>query len=237
MPADPTWNQLTPAELLERTGQTEPPVKFWPILDRFCLPHRFREGIAAQVEWDMNEFRIVIPKRAHDPAARIAIAHDLRQLQLGVGGRSDDMVHRHLQEQEREYDRWARELLMPAPWFRKDVMRLDPRQSVRELAQTYCVRPHEVIDRGLDLELTHLICRDAPSYRIYQQHPWWQRRRADYFSTHRFCEHVDCTNRSVVCHHVNYKRLGRERDDDLRALCAVHHQANHPHRGQTQLPV
>jgi hypothetical protein len=231
---------LTPAELLEATGQTSPPVLLRPIIERFLVEH-------VQYEYVEQTFAKVVgrvlylprPIRARQPGVNLAIAHDLRQWFLGIPGRADDRAYPHLAEQERAFDRWARELVLPAPWFRADALARTP---VKALALRYNVSPFDAIDRAQDLEVTPLVCRDRESYPIYLRHPWWVGRRTAYFGMQRRCEVLvagkqACGLPAAVVHHLpsGYDRLGRELDDDLRAVCAQHHLGVHPEQGQLAL--
>lgn len=231
---------LTPAELLELSGQFEPPIRLWPILEQLGVPYEHRDLLWARTDGET----LILPSliRARQPGVNLAIAHDLRQHLLGIPGRADDGAYPYLREQEQQFDRWARELVLPASTFRRDAL---GRRPVLELAGRYNVRPFDVVDRGQDLELTDLICRDRQSYAIYLKHAWWAGskgpnpspgRRVLYFTTHQICEVVGCPAYARFCHHVSYARLGRELDEDLRALCPVHHNQE-LHGRSAQLPL
>lgn len=68
-----------------------------------------------------------------------------------------------------------------------------------------------------------------PSYAAYLRSPHWQQVRRAYWagagpSPHcAVCERTD----ALQLHHRTYRRLGRERLDDLVLLCADHHRAVH----------
>jgi len=59
----------------------------------------------------------------------------------------------------------------------------------------------------------------TPKYKVYIKSGAWKRRKAQYYQTHpKQC--VACKNvYRVGLHHINYKRVGRELDEDLVALC------------------
>lgn len=226
------WKTLTPLELLEATGQHEPPVQLRPILKRFEIDHEFREKTFAST--DGHKLFLPRPTHARTAGINLAIAHDLRQVQLGIPGGADDRYAPWLREQEDGFDRWGRELILPAAWFRKDAL---DSPTVKGLAARYNVRALDVIDRSQDLELTHLICRDKESYAVYCSHDWWKSRRTAYFATHQRCEQTGCQSRARFLHHLKsgYGRLGRELDVDLCAVCPTHHHGVHPDKGQLEL--
>jgi 5-methylcytosine-specific restriction endonuclease McrA len=69
--------------------------------------------------------------------------------------------------------------------------------------------------------------RPYVDYKKYMDSKAWARRRSRYFRKHgKKCKVCDARY-NVGLHHVPYERLGRERDEDLVALCWVHHEAFH----------
>jgi hypothetical protein len=58
-----------------------------------------------------------------------------------------------------------------------------------------------------------------PKYKEYIKSQKWKQRRNEYYKTHpREC--VICKSKHLVgLHHMTYKNLGRELDEDLVALC------------------
>jgi hypothetical protein len=238
-----------PQELLEQAGQTGPPVRLAPLIALLGCEWRYHRLAFPRVEPAAPDTILVPAGRANDPKVRFGIAHDLRHAALRLPGGFDDLAVPHLREREQAFDLWARELLMPAGWFKPDALRCTP---VARLAARYQVEPNEVVSRAIDLELCHLACRDRDSYGVYLRHPWWVGdklaghlgRRITYLTTHRYCEMIvngrPCGSTATTVHHVSpggYQRLGRERDDDLRALCPLHHGAQHPRIGAEQLTL
>ena len=62
-------------------------------------------------------------------------------------------------------------------------------------------------------------------YRAYMASPEWVAKSRAFRLTHPRCQlnHPGCTGRSEQTHHRSYERLGRERADDLQAVCAWCH--------------
>lgn len=69
----------------------------------------------------------------------------------------------------------------------------------------------------------------SPKYLNYINSIAWRLRREDYYTRHeRKC--ADCgETRCIHLHHKTYKRLGREKDKDLKPLCKWCHAKRHPH--------
>lgn len=66
-----------------------------------------------------------------------------------------------------------------------------------------------------------------PKYKDYIRSHQWRRRRAEYYKKH-VKECVVCkSQRSIGLHHMTYKNLGREMDEDLVALCWPCHEKFH----------
>jgi hypothetical protein len=235
-----------PHELLEAAGQLEPPVRLVPVIEALGCRWRYADEYLPRVDASEPDLILVPRGRGNDPLVRLGIAHDLRHAALRIPGHFTDLAIPYLHDREVSFDRWARQLLMPTGWFKLDALR---RRPVRALERRYQVPWRAVIDRALELELCHLICRDRESYRLYLDHPWWKStkeplgRRLAYMTTHRYCEMVvngrSCGVLAVSVHHTpsGYARLGRERDEDLRALCAIHHGVQHPRLGAEQLQL
>ncbi len=70
-----------------------------------------------------------------------------------------------------------------------------------------------------------------PKYHAYMKSPAWGRRKKEYYLRHKK-ECVICkSTRLVGLHHLTYKNLGREKDEDLVALCWMHHERYHEAQG------
>ena len=69
-------------------------------------------------------------------------------------------------------------------------------------------------------------------YKDYIQSDEWKKRRADFFTKYgKRC--FVCTSKfRIGLHHINYGRLGKEKDEDLVALCWFHHEAFHDINGR-----
>ncbi len=66
-------------------------------------------------------------------------------------------------------------------------------------------------------------------YERYMQGRTWTRRKQAYFSAHpKRCVICD-GNVKIHLHHMTYERLGCELDEDLVALCELHHAGAHEH--------
>ncbi len=73
-----------------------------------------------------------------------------------------------------------------------------------------------------------------PKYKDYIKSKDWKKRRDLYYKTHKK-ECVVCQSiRKVGLHHISYKHLGREHDDDLVPLCWTCHQDYHEKYGVKQ---
>ena len=64
------------------------------------------------------------------------------------------------------------------------------------------------------------------NYASYLRSTHWKARRATYLKVHRWCEF--CGRRATQVHHTFYGRLGKERDQDLCAICQPCHATEHP---------
>lgn len=67
----------------------------------------------------------------------------------------------------------------------------------------------------------------VPKYKEYIKSHQWRKRRNEYYRTHPK-ECVVCkSTRMIGLHHMTYKNLGRELDEDLVALCWPCHERYH----------
>jgi 5-methylcytosine-specific restriction endonuclease McrA len=74
--------------------------------------------------------------------------------------------------------------------------------------------------------LTLLPYRDGPGG--YRDSIWWKRRRyARMLKAGGKCERCGVVTTKFDVHHVNYDRLGEERDTDLEVLCRTCHEGHH----------
>lgn len=65
-------------------------------------------------------------------------------------------------------------------------------------------------------------------YRVYLELPRWQRKRRRKFVTVLGrCEYPGCEASADECHHRHYRNIGFEENEDLEALCRLHHEARH----------
>lgn len=75
------------------------------------------------------------------------------------------------------------------------------------------------------------------TYEEYLKSPHWERFRRSYYASGRPSKCSVCGDRLVQLHHVTYRRLGRERFDDVVPLCRVHHQQVHNELANSGLDV
>jgi len=74
----------------------------------------------------------------------------------------------------------------------------------------------------------------TPKYKDYIKSEAWKIRRAKFFKKYgRECA-VCKSTRLVGLHHISYKHVGRELDEELVALCWTHHEAYHIAEGVQQ---
>ena len=74
----------------------------------------------------------------------------------------------------------------------------------------------------------------TPKYKTYIKSPAWKARRYSYFKKYgKECAICKSTH-LVGLHHVSYKNVGRELDEELVALCWMHHEAYHIAEGVTR---
>lgn len=67
----------------------------------------------------------------------------------------------------------------------------------------------------------------TPKYRVYIKSPAWQARRKQWFDKFGWhCQRCGST-KSLQLHHLHYRTLGRERDQDLEGLCGICHGMEH----------
>lgn len=69
----------------------------------------------------------------------------------------------------------------------------------------------------------------ALPYDQYLLSDWWkERKRTKILSVGCCCEECGIVNVILHVHHLTYKNLGNERDEDLQVLCEPCHKAKHP---------
>src|SRR4051812_21846173 len=70
-------------------------------------------------------------------------------------------------------------------------------------------------------------------YKDYIKSKAWRRRKAEYFKRHpKRC--AVCRNPHVDLHHISYRNIGNERDDQLIPLYRIHHDGFHSSHGVQQ---
>lgn len=70
-----------------------------------------------------------------------------------------------------------------------------------------------------------------PNYKIYMKSQAWRTRKNKYFAVYGKQCAVCSSHYRVGVHHISYKNLGRELDEDLVVLCWLHHNAYHDAHG------
>jgi 5-methylcytosine-specific restriction endonuclease McrA len=68
---------------------------------------------------------------------------------------------------------------------------------------------------------------DKATYEKYVKLDCWSLRRGEYLKRHCYCEMCGQSNVTLQVHHLTYERLGREKDDDLVAVCVPCHRTFH----------
>jgi len=91
--------------------------------------------------------------------------------------------------------------------------------TVSALAQRFRVNPKFIIQAAVRYGLDHLLLRDPESYATYVRSPDWIRRSNEVLAARRVCERPCCAARSESVYHLRYDRLGRERPEDIQAMC------------------
>ena len=67
-----------------------------------------------------------------------------------------------------------------------------------------------------------------PDYNQYMQSEAWDKKRKKRLSLDDYiCQDCRCKNKPLDVHHLNYKRLGRERMEDLLSVCRSCHLRRH----------
>lgn len=74
----------------------------------------------------------------------------------------------------------------------------------------------------------------TPKYHEYMRSVHWKIRREQYFNVHDKKCWICGSSARLGLHHLHYKNLGREKDDDLIALCWDHHERLHDIAGHNQ---
>jgi hypothetical protein len=71
------------------------------------------------------------------------------------------------------------------------------------------------------------------SYQNYLKNPRWKKTRSRILErANGVCENKGCSSTATQVHHKTYKRLGRERNSDLQALCGPCHAKKHPDKAK-----
>jgi 5-methylcytosine-specific restriction endonuclease McrA len=67
------------------------------------------------------------------------------------------------------------------------------------------------------------VLQKNPTYKEYIRSSVWNKKRKAYYKNNKR-ECFICKSTEKIClHHLNYKRLGKEKDSDLVPLCWEHH--------------
>lgn len=74
-------------------------------------------------------------------------------------------------------------------------------------------------------------------YSIYIKSKFWFKRRKAYFKTHKRECYCCFSTKNIVLHHLSYKNLGNEPDEDLLSLCSTCHQDYHDTYGVKRVMV
>jgi len=81
--------------------------------------------------------------------------------------------------------------------------------------------------RRLERESRLKASQKRPNYLDYINSKAWRRKKARYYKKHgKICQ-ICGSDKYVELHHLTYKRLGQEPDEDLQALCKGCHQNTH----------
>ena len=99
------------------------------------------------------------------------------------------------------------------------ALRHDEITTVSALAQRFLVNPKFVIQAAVRYGLDHLLLRDPESYAKYLRSAEWSRRSNEILATRRVCERPCCDAPSESVYHLRYDTLGRERSEDVQAMC------------------
>lgn len=67
----------------------------------------------------------------------------------------------------------------------------------------------------------------AKDYHVYMGSKRWRKRRRRYYATNPNRCFMCGSKEEVTLHHLNYERLGIEKDSDLMPLCWEHHEELH----------
>lgn len=70
-----------------------------------------------------------------------------------------------------------------------------------------------------------------PKYRIYIKSKAWFDRRKIFLEMFGDCCIICKTKEKIEVHHISYRNLGREKDEELVSLCKVHHKEYHEKYG------
>jgi len=101
------------------------------------------------------------------------------------------------------------------------ALRHDEITTVCALARRFLVNPKFVIQAAVKYGLDHLLLRHPERYAEYSRSPDWIRCSNEILAVRRVCERPCCSAPSETVHHVCYDTLGRERSEDVQAMCRV----------------
>lgn len=69
--------------------------------------------------------------------------------------------------------------------------------------------------------------RIPQKYKVYIESKWWEERKNRYYRTHKKQCCVCGSKKHTQLHHLHYKNLGNEKDEDLIPMCVYHHELFH----------
>jgi hypothetical protein len=129
-----------------------------------------------------------------------------------VGGEYLSAKERRRKKSIADADRFAAWILAgkPKPANKSKSRRKQPKRKRQQQTGVNC-----------DLQLKYL------PYREYLQSNWWKSKRHQKIkNAGGACEQCGARRRLQV-HHLNYERLGREKDKDIQVLCGRCHEEEH----------
>lgn len=252
---------LAADQLLKRFRIEGPPVHVAEILDNLGVSYRADRGYRRALVKDVSGGGRELVYNPDQPAGnrRVDAGHELGHIVLGhlSGGpavlfahgrgtgtnwdtkRSADEIAA-VKSLEAQADTFSIHLLAPFEWVSNAVCCIGIR-AVGELAVMFGVTPKFMWQALRRYNLHDLVLWDTSRLERYLASAQWKARRADIMARRPECERCGRSRyeTTLYVHHLNYKRLGSERDSDLAVLCREHHLLAHgredQHPGQLEL--